>query len=178
MIGLDECGEMLLAHRIEWPEEMLRGKKDKEGSRFGNKSTTLEMVGLLLPFLLIPEVLRHQHVVLKVDNIACVYGWENKAVKGDSSASILIRSLHLINSYLTCYVHVSHLKRATTWESKMVDSMSRATTMTRQQEKLLASFQEYRAPSCFLDWIENPVKDWNLAFRLLNFVKQQIEKKI
>ncbi len=65
---------------------------------FGSKSTTLEMVGLLLPFLTIPDMLGGRHVVLQVDNIAALFGWEDKQVKGDITASILIRALHLIEA--------------------------------------------------------------------------------
>ena len=56
----------------------------------GDKSTTLEMICLLLPWLSIPKKLKNQHVVFAVDNIACVHGWENRSLKGEIMASIII----------------------------------------------------------------------------------------
>jgi hypothetical protein len=42
---------------------------------------TIELTGPLLLFVLIPEKIHNQHVIFGVDNIACVCGWENCAVK-------------------------------------------------------------------------------------------------
>jgi hypothetical protein len=49
-------------------------KKDGKGAKFENKTTTLELVGVILPYLLIPEKLVGQHIVMKVDNTACIFG--------------------------------------------------------------------------------------------------------
>ncbi len=87
-----------------WPEELKRCFDIKGGS-FGDKSLFLEFVGLLLPFLAVPKSLANQHVVLKVDNIGCYFAWENKNVSKDPHASVLVRALVLISSYLSCYVH-------------------------------------------------------------------------
>ncbi len=50
------------------------------------------MVGLLLSFLTIPDMLAGKQVVLQVDNtrIAALFGWEDKQVKGDIAASRFI----------------------------------------------------------------------------------------
>ena len=78
----------------------------------GDKSTTLEMICLLLPWLSIPKKLKNQHVVFAVDNnIACVHGWENRSLKGEIMASIIIRSILLISSFLGSSVHVFHVPR-------------------------------------------------------------------
>ena len=49
--------------------------KSQKGTFFGSKSGTLEMVGLLLPFLSTPKLLIGKHIVLEVDNMGIVYGW-------------------------------------------------------------------------------------------------------
>jgi hypothetical protein len=46
-------------------------KTDGKGASFQHKTRTLELIGTLLPFLFIPKQLTNQHVVIKVDNIAC-----------------------------------------------------------------------------------------------------------
>ena len=37
--------------RLSWPENLLTKQKDEKGCHFGSKSTTLESIGVLLPFL-------------------------------------------------------------------------------------------------------------------------------
>jgi hypothetical protein len=56
---------------IREPSVLARGCTDAEkGAKFENKTTTLELVGVILQFLLIPEKLVGKHIVMKVDNTA------------------------------------------------------------------------------------------------------------
>ncbi len=41
-----------------------------------------------------------RHLIVKVDNIACVYGYEIGQMKSDVTASILIRAVKLTAAYL------------------------------------------------------------------------------
>ncbi len=79
---------------------MTTEKKDGNNRRFGCKAANLEMIRDLLTFLLIPEQLKSDHIVIKVDNLACVYGYNNHYMNGKIYASILTRGLHLISAYL------------------------------------------------------------------------------
>ncbi len=63
---------------IWWPEKLLVSKKGQGGKFFSSKSGTLEMVGLLIPFITQPSVLAGQHIVLSVDNTSVVYATEQK----------------------------------------------------------------------------------------------------
>ena len=175
-VGFTEEGQFLCAHRITWPTEMIRFAKDSKGVRFGDKSTTLEMIGVLLPFIIIPSELKKQHIELSVDNMNCLYGWENRSLKGDISASIVIRAIHLISAYLGSIIHVKHLPRVSNFESSMVDRMSRMSTMAREDRKLLSSFANLRIPPVLLEWICNPSEDWSFPIRLLSYVKYVCEK--
>jgi hypothetical protein len=87
LIGPDENGNTLLVFQLWWPKKLMTLQADRKGSRFGCKTATLEMVGALLPFLLIPQKLKNQHVVVKVDNMACMYSCENHYMKGDVSTA-------------------------------------------------------------------------------------------
>ena len=106
----------------------------------GCKTTTLEFLGILLPFLSDPCSLRNQHVIVKVDNTGCYYGWLNKHTPGDETASILIRALHLISSFLGCVVHVEHLPRISSWDAALADRLSRELSTTKQDIRFLQSF--------------------------------------
>ena len=102
----------------------------------GNKTTTLEFAGILVPFLLCLDLLEGQHVVVGVDmdNISCLYAWERGYSKDDNTASILVRTLSVICAKLAWVVHVKHVPRDTTWESKLADRLSRQKT-TRESDR-------------------------------------------
>ena len=119
-----------------------------------------------------PKKLKNQHVVFEVDNIACVHGWENRSLKGEIMASIIIRSILLISSFLGSSVHVFHVPRKSNWESLVVDRMSRLDTMNSFDQDLLKSFSYMSPGPVLLDWVENPSEDWDLSISLLDYVKK------
>ena len=172
-IGFDEEGKVIFAYRKLWGKQMISRMKDNKGKTFGRKTAFLEFVGLLLPFLLMPEKLKNQHVVLKVDNISCYFGWENKCMKNDSYTSIMIRALYMISCYLCSIIHVVHLPRKTTWDSCTVDRMSRLSTTSNSDCKMLNSFDFGKLPEFVVKWLDNPVEDWSIAMKMLDFVKQK-----
>ncbi len=51
---------------------------------------------------------------LLTDNEHIVFGWDSRKVTNDESASILVKALHLIASYLGSWVTVQHLPRMST----------------------------------------------------------------
>jgi hypothetical protein len=114
LVVRNEFEEICLVHQFFWPSPNFLLCKDEKGSVFSNKTCILEFVGILISFLLCPEYFINQHVVVKVDNIACFYGWINRKVTNDSCASIIVRALHLISAYLSCMIHIAHLPRLST----------------------------------------------------------------
>ena len=166
-VGFNRQGHIILAYQLFWPSKVIGLYKDPLGHRLGNKTTTLEFLGIILPFLLIPRLLANQVVEVRVDNVGCFYGWLNRHASGDVMASILIRALHLISSYLACQVHITHLPRKSSWDAVLVDRLSRSWSTTWNDRRLLASFPGLRLPGCLLEWLEEPVEDWGLADQLL-----------
>ena len=168
--GFLENGEIFFVNQLFWPENGFLEIQDKKGAKFENKTTTLEMIGVLLPFLLIPKSLMCQHIVLKVDNTGCIFGWLNKSVSGDNCASILIRALHLITAYLGSVVHLVHLPRVSSWDARLVDRLSRERTTTPSDTLLLSSMKNRALPDCFLHWMDYPTENYALANHLLDYV--------
>jgi hypothetical protein len=110
-VGFDEEGCIINSFQFFWESDFISWK-DEKGSSMGSKTTTLEMIGILLHILLLPSLLLRQNVVFVTDNLACVYGWENKCVKHDVCASIIVRAIHLISVFLECNVFICHKKDA------------------------------------------------------------------
>ncbi len=166
-IGFSVTGEIFFAAQTFWPEGLLQ----KES--LGSNTTFLEMVGLLLPFLLIPGSLHNQHVILRVDNIACYYAWLNKYAKNDLSASIITRALVVISAFLGCQIHVEHLPRMSSWDARTCDRMSRESSMCPNDHALLKSFGNLKCPEFFTRWLEGGCDNWGITSELLEYVENK-----
>jgi hypothetical protein len=174
-IGFNLDGEIFFARKLSWPSKMIKEAKDERGTRLGSKSLTLELLGLLIPFVSIPEQLSNKFVILKVDNLSCVYGWENGYAKEDEYASIIIRTLVLITSFLGTNLTIKHLPRVSSWEAKKADRMSRKSSCTQEDLNLLDSFKYCDFPFSLLKWLRNPSADWDLPVNILEEVKLRIK---
>jgi hypothetical protein len=173
-VGFKEDGRIIFAHQMIWPAEFISSAVDEKGVRFGDKTTTLECIGLLMPMIVSPELFINSHVVLKVDCLGTVFGMENRCSRGDMSASVFIRAAYLIAAYLGCTVYVEHLPRKSDWGAEVADRLSRMSTTTLQDRKLLSAFKGSSLPSCLLSWLANPRLSWQLAVDLLNHVKSLV----
>jgi hypothetical protein len=174
--GFDYLGSMVHADQYFWPKNFITEAKDDKGVRFGDKSTTLECIGLLAPMLTVPEHVAGRHIILRVDNIACVYGYENGQLKNDESASIMIRSARLISAYLGSVVHVEHVPRRSCWETELVDNLSRSSTSGFLEHRALSRFEHRELPEALTNWFHAPVNDWSLPLRLLEHVQKTLNK--
>ena len=169
-VGTDAGGEIVFATQLFWPESL------REIEEMGSRTTTLELIGLLLPLLMVPKLVRGKHIVLKVDNTGCYFAWHNKTVAGEKKASILTRGLILMSAFLECYIHVEHLPRVSAWDAILCDRLSRERTTSSNDKKLLSSFGNLQAPRVLTSWLENPTEDWNLAYRMLDHVIRMVNK--
>jgi hypothetical protein len=175
-IGFDGEGIIIFANQMFWPSSFVSEAKDKLQKSYGTKTTTLEFIGILIPFLLSPEEFVNQYVIVRVDNSGCFFRWLNRHASGDETASIFVRALHVICSYLACDVHIEHLPRLSNWEAMVVDRLSRKSTTTFQDKKLLKSFNNRKIPNCLAQWLNSPSEDWSLVNKLLLHVKTIVEK--
>lgn len=172
VMGLDESGHIMLAFQHLWDTNMITQLTDYKGSRFGNKTEFLELVGVLAPLVLIPNSLKKQHVLFRLDNIAAVHGWENKTVKNDRMSSLIIRCIHLLASYLETYVHLVHVPRKSDWESIVADRLSRGSSTSSSDKLLLQQYQHLSWPPFLKEWLVSPDEDWDLPLHVLNYVKK------
>jgi len=161
--------------RAAWSKNLLESARDQKGSYYGSKTTTLEAVGLLLPFVTIPRKPAGKDIVFKTDNIAEVYGWESKSVKFDRSATILIKAVTIMAFYLGSRVFVEHLPRMTSLEAKLADHLSRLFSMEKEDWRLLESAEESYLDGPLKRWIADPSEDEELPFSLLREQKEKME---
>jgi hypothetical protein len=150
-----------------WPEAIF-SDTDEKGVAFASKMTTLELIGLFLPLLTVPDRVRGRSVVLGVDNISVVFAWENGSVRGDLHASCLVRALYIVSIYLECRVFVHHIPRLSTMSSYMADSLTRKSTAASVSWAATVGVTHLGCPSSLWDWLRRPSVDWNLGLKLIN----------
>ena len=154
--------------RLWWPLNFISKAKDGKGAEFGSKSTTLEVIGLLIPALHCPHLLRDKEVILFVDNEAVVYGFKKLYVKRDLEASIFIRSLAIIEVKLNCRFFVLHAPRRASKPAIDADNLSRAATSADYAKIPQIQAQNLR------DWFKDPKADWSLQTKLLQDVESAL----
>lgn len=171
-MSTDNTGSIWFCARVSWPKHFLLYARDERDHAYGCKSSTLEAVALLLPFLCCPAALAGQETILLTDNESLVFGWESRKVKNDISASILVRSIHIISHYLGTSVTVQHLPRMSTPLATLADQLSRSSTTGTSQLAAIRHAPHPPVPKPLLDWLRNPREDWSLPLQLLDSVKQ------
>jgi hypothetical protein len=167
--------------RITWPPALMLTARDSKDHAYGCKSPTLEAVGVLLPFVTVPHLLKGKEVVMHTDNEAIVYGWESRRMKNDESAAILIRAIHVISAYLECLVHVVHLPRMSSEMAVLADSLTRESTSGPAEISAIEGAVSGPIPEALTSWLSDPTEDWGLVDRLLelvqNYIKEESEGK-
>ena len=171
-LGHTTDGRIWYMCRGQWPAN-IKTEVDEKGAAFKSKMTTLELVGLFLPFLTMPELVRGRHVSLEVDNKSVVHAWLNKSAKGDMSASVLVRALMVVTAFLECRLYVQHTKRNTTRESFLADCLTRDHTADKAWPDM-ADARVEDPPADLWGWLEKPTADWQLGFKLIDNLKRRL----
>ena len=155
--------------RLSWPEGLITGKRDNNGRDFGSKSTTLEAVGMLLPFVAFPDKIRGKRIHFKIDNIAVVFGWPSGFVKEDETASEILKAVHYLGGVYGVTVTVQHVGRISDGLSTLADELSRKNATTNQTAAMAMMKAEERVVGgSLLSWLSNPVTGGELCRKLLD----------
>jgi hypothetical protein len=107
--------------------------------------------------------------------MAVVYGWQNGGIKFDESATIMIRAINLLASYLGVILHVEHVPRRSNEGSVLVHNLSRKTTTTREDRFLLRNARRSAVAGVLLGWLERPEENWDLP---MMFLEELMEKNL
>lgn len=173
-ISMDENSKVWFCARIFWPKHFLLKARDSKNHAYGCKSSTLEAIGALLPFVCCPSVMAGRDIVLLTDNEPIVYGWDSRRVQHDESASIIIRAIHILSHFLGCPTSILHLPRKSTPAASLADELTRSSTTKRGQLNAIRGAPHFPIPAVLLDWLQHPTEDWDLPIHLLQDVKSRM----
>ena len=170
-IGGEDMESIWIACKLNWPEGLISGLRDEKGVPFGCKSTFLESVGLLLPFLVCPEKIRGRHMVFRVDNMAVVHGWSRGYVKYDKSASEVIKCVGYLSFYYGTTVHVEHVPRMSNEMADLADELSRKSVLKKEEiQEILKEVMVEETSSSLRGWLSDPTSQEHLTNILLRKV--------
>ena len=151
---------------VKWPLNIQRGFKAPDGKSMAHKTTTLELVGVLLPLLLDSQVVAGRQVLCMTDNAAVVYTWKKGHCNGDELASTLVRALSHLVSALGVELFVDWVPRNSTPAAALVDALSKGDTSALLQIPDRPATLP-RPPSSLYSWLKDPCVDDDLGPRLL-----------
>ena len=141
---------------------------DEKGRSFGSKSTTLEAIGMLLPFLTLPEKIKERHIVFKIDNLAVLFGWYSGFVRNDESASEVLKSVHYLSGALGTTVHVEHVDRVSNEMAELADELSSKDCSSKSRAILaLRNAERYEVTGYITDWLKKSCGGHSLCRKLL-----------
>ncbi len=117
-----------------------------------------------------------RQLVFHIDNSAVETGWCKGAVKGDETASILLRSIHIITCFLGARVTVLHVKRMSHELAALADTLSRDGKIDREESYCLHKRETLVESRTLSSWLRSPAEDWSLPSRFLDEVKSAVMK--
>lgn len=176
-IGVGACGyspttgDIFYVGRDFWDKDFITKTFDESGKFLGCKSTTLEILGWLLPLYHNKTMLSHNEVLMQVDNKAAMYGYNNGRACEDKWASFFINAINFVLVRLQCRMHIMHCKRVSNEYAKLVDALTR----TDQKGLDMAARQTLKIqkgwPPSFQEWMKTPVLDPDFKWKLLKDFK-------
>ncbi len=89
----------------------------------------------------------------------------------DPETSLLIRVLHVLEAFLECKIYVEHLRRVSNHVARVVDGLSRESSITPELRKELAQVPWITPKGHIVTWLENPLVDWDLPLKIMEDVK-------
>ena len=155
----------------EFPRGFLNSV-DEKGATCCQKTTCLEVLGMLCTLLLAPELLYGKAVVHVMDNIAACLSWRRGRSKVDSWASTLVRATAHVCAYLDIKLYTEWQARRSDRFTDVVDNLSHDLCGTLNEDELEAYLTETLIcfPKPLLAWMKSPRIDVNLGIQLVDWL--------
>lgn len=152
--------------QVWWYSELLWPLNNTSNLNFYSQSSSLEAIGLFLPFLCMPDVLQGKSVIFWTDNSSLVYLWSKQKFFKQKPIYRLLETLKQISTFLSVQVFVRHVTRRSNRWAKLVDNLSRKRTTNRFDQKAIGCAKKDIYQGILCQWISQP--EINLEDLLLN----------
>ena len=130
--------------------------------KYPHNSAMFELIGVIIPFLAHPKIFKNKYVKCNVDNISLVYAWLNKTIKSDGLLYKIFQILHIIEYAIPCKIFIEHSPRRSSWQTNLVDNLTRDNTTLSTDENLVKNAKKYVLLGPLKKWIEHPDENFNV----------------
>ena len=153
---------------LRWSKAINEGRKACDGKSLANKTTSLELLGAVLPLVTDTANVLGKSIVVHVDNIACHYVWKAGYSNQDPLATTIVKMISHLTAAMAVTLFIEHVPRCSTPEAIIVDTLSKGDLSPLVYLTKHAGFQVLpRIPQALLNWINNPIPDEDLGPRIL-----------
>ena len=167
--------DIFVACSERWDNKFIQSSFDDKDKFIGNKSTTLETLGVILALFHAAKNAQNNHVILQCDNIAVIYALLNGRSKTDSWADMFISALLFVSISLQCKIWPQHCPRLSSKPAVVADLLSRDDEKGRKFVSHLHIPVLKGWPPCISDWMKNPRLDDNFRFNLLRDFRAKLQ---
>jgi len=167
--------EIWAGGKITWPLDFLLDMKDEKGVPYACKSTTLECMGMLIPFVKFPKEVQGRHVVFRIDNMAVAQGWETGYVRNDATATEVLKTAAYLAAYTGTTIHIDHVPRNSDSMAELVDELSRKKEAKNTETMKILEKAGYREIDGILtEWFKKPSTDGLMLELILKHIGKSL----
>ena len=157
---------------LPWGRAINTGRPTTDGKHLDRVLSALELVGPLLGLCAAVEQLRGLPVRFHVDNAGSVFIWKKGYSTSCQLSSVLVSALASVAAGLGCRVEICKIRRCSVPLAEMADALSKSAFGRFWHEAQLGGGFQLGAdslpvPRTLLQWIANPLPDFDLGDRLL-----------
>ena len=162
-----QVSDMFYAGQVFWPHDFIVTMRDRTERLFGNKTCCLEVLGVFIPLYHNIREIANKPVRVLVDNVAVYWAYSKGRSRKDPYTSLFVYILNMLATSFHFYLYIDHVKRVSTLPALLAD------TFTRTDPKGRTLFKDFPVPvhahwpPSLLDWMSNPILDWDLGERVL-----------
>lgn len=167
MMSHEDLHDVCYMAQCLWPSAFISICVDINHKAFGNKTTLLEAIGLILPIYHNYKTIHHKHVVCRVDNVAVVWAFHNGCSRSDPYTSLIVSVLNHLATSTPFKLYVEHLPRVSTLPALLADTLSRTDSKGRSLVDSVDVPVCSNWPPSLYDWLKHPVLDWSLLSKVL-----------
>ena len=146
--------------------------------KYPHNSPFFEDIGLVMPFIMFPDVFAGKFIKCNVDIISLIFNWEKRCTKKDDITFCLIQTLHILQFALPCKIFIDHSPRRSSKETILVDNLSRSETTTKKDLSLIASAAKKVLAGPLAEWCTYPKTcTASLPTSIVDFCMSNLSKK-
>ena len=161
------ASQVFTTGRAFWPSSFITTAFDEDLKAAGSKTTTLELIGWILPLFHCIHLIKNSHVFIECDNKAAICAFERGRSRKDKWASPILTAIMEVCIEFEIYLHVQHIKRCTSTPSRYADWLSRDDEKGRALITKLGTSTTFGFPPSLSAWFDNPCEDYNLGSSLI-----------